>query len=79
MPTPSNYTFSRERQRRATKYVASPIAATAAQGPPSLQKLVENHGGYPNITPVAWQRFDEQMRVWKACVRYGDMVHYNTT
>jgi hypothetical protein len=46
--------------------------------PPSLQKLVENHGGYPNITEEAWQRFDERMIAWKSRIRHGDRYRCST-
>jgi hypothetical protein len=46
--------------------------------PPSLQKLVEDHGGYPNITEEAWHRFDERMIVWKSRIRHGDRYQCST-
>lgn len=41
--------------------------------PPSLQKLVEAHGGYDKITPDAWVKFDADMARWKALVRSGGL------
>jgi hypothetical protein len=39
--------------------------------PPSLQRLVIDHGGYDRITPEAWAKFDAEMAAWKADVRAG--------
>jgi hypothetical protein len=41
--------------------------------PPSLQKLVEDHGGYDKIPESAWKQFDLEMEAWKADVRSGSL------
>ena len=41
--------------------------------PPSLQKLVEEHGGYDRIPEAAWKKFDAAMEEWKAMVRSGEL------
>ena len=56
--------------------------ASHQRAPPSLQDLVLAHavydadgkqiGGYERITPEAWAKFDDEMRAWKAKVRYGE-------
>jgi hypothetical protein len=40
------------------------LAETRHQ-PPSLQELVEAHGGYDKITTDAWERFDAEMKLWR--------------
>jgi hypothetical protein len=38
---------------------------------PSLQSLVELHGGYDRIPASAWQRFDDAMARWRDRQRTG--------
>jgi hypothetical protein len=57
---------------------ATAVVPDNPNDPPSLQKLVEDHGGYPNITEEAWQRFDERMIVWKSRIRHGDRYQCST-
>ena len=37
---------------------------------PSLQELVERHGGYDKITPEAWADFDCRRKAWLDELRY---------
>jgi hypothetical protein len=40
--------------------------------PPNLEALVLAHGGYNNITPEAWSKYDRDVTKWQASVRYDD-------
>jgi hypothetical protein len=72
-------TIAEERLRNAVEVVRREAAANAAEAerlilsaPPSLQRLVVDHGTYDRITDEAWARFDREMATWKAKVRYGE-------
>ena len=41
--------------------------------PPSLQKLVEHHGGWNLIPEEAWHEFNARMATWKAIVAGGEL------
>jgi hypothetical protein len=40
--------------------------------PASLQDLVEKFGGYDKITHEAWKKYDADLKVWQAQIRFGD-------
>ena len=39
--------------------------------PPDLQELVRKYGGYSQITDVAWERYDRDLKQWKDDLRNG--------
>ena len=47
--------------------------------PPSLQKLIEECGGYNKISPERWAEFDAAMEMWKARFRAGELHRIELT
>jgi hypothetical protein len=41
---------------------------------PSLQKLVEEAGGYNKITPRQWEDYDKSLAMWRQRMRAGDFA-----
>ena len=40
--------------------------------PPSLQKLVEKHGGYDRIPEAIWKKYDAALKRWQDQISSGD-------
>jgi hypothetical protein len=36
---------------------------------PSLQELVQRHGGFSKVPPEVWHRFDAELRAWQEAYR----------
>lgn len=59
-------------RERASETAKQQRMLASARKPPSLQALVEQHGGWDRVTAQAWEKFDAETRQWRAHLASGD-------